>query len=101
MVEPGQDPHKYLPKQEQVDSLINTQVHFLIGLEFESEWRDKFIDINQNMHIVDTSLGIEKNLIHIAISAEKTKQTHIYRHHLLWLRSYQETSIHPLPKLIR
>lgn len=60
MVGPGEDPHTYEPKPEQMRALSDSQVFFTIGTEYEDAWLPRFRDINQEMEIVDSSEGIER-----------------------------------------
>lgn len=60
MVGPGDSPHTYEPKPEQMAALSRSAVYFRIGVEFESAWLDRFSSTNPNMKIVDLSEGFQK-----------------------------------------
>ncbi|WP_428026941.1 metal ABC transporter solute-binding protein, Zn/Mn family [Arcobacter sp.] len=63
MVQPGFSPATYEPKTSQMKDLINSDIYFSIGVPFEESWLSKFRDINKNMLIIDTSIGIKKIMI--------------------------------------
>jgi zinc transport system substrate-binding protein len=60
MVGPGDSPHTYEPKPEQMAALSRSAIYFAIGVEFEGAWLDKFISANPKMVIVDISDNVEK-----------------------------------------
>lgn len=60
MVGPGDDPHTYEPKPDQMAALSQSEIYFAIGVEFEKAWLDRFASANPHMKIVDLSAGIEK-----------------------------------------
>ncbi len=60
MVGPGDDPHTYEPKPDQMTALSHSMVYFAIGVEFEGAWMSKFASANPQMKIVDLSEGITK-----------------------------------------
>lgn len=60
MVGPGDSPHTYEPKPEQMAALSRSALYFAIGVEFEGAWIDKFISTNPQMKFVDLSEGIDK-----------------------------------------
>jgi zinc transport system substrate-binding protein len=60
MVEPGNSPHTYEPKAEQMTALSKANVYFAIGVDFESAWMDKIAAANTEMEIVDISANLEK-----------------------------------------
>lgn len=60
MVGPGDSPHTYEPKPEQMAALSRSAVYFRIGVEFENAWLDRIASANPDMKIVDLSAGIEK-----------------------------------------
>ena len=51
MVLPGNSPHTYEPKPSQMKD---------IGVEFENVWLDKFKNLNQNMQVIDLTVGVTK-----------------------------------------
>jgi len=60
MVGPGDSPHTYEPKPEQMAALTRSRVYFAIGVEFEGAWLEKFKSANPDMVLVDISDSIEK-----------------------------------------
>jgi zinc transport system substrate-binding protein len=60
MVGPGDSPHTYEPKAEQMTALSDADVYFSIGVEFENAWMDRIRDANSEMLIVDLSSNLEK-----------------------------------------
>jgi zinc transport system substrate-binding protein len=60
MVGPGEEPHTYEPKTEQMTALSNSAIYFSIGVDFESAWMDRIESANPNMQVVNLSDKIEK-----------------------------------------
>lgn len=60
MVEPGNSPHTYEPKASQMKELSKANIYFLIGVEFEKAWIQRFQTQNPNMKLVDSTKGIKK-----------------------------------------
>jgi len=60
MVQPGQSPHSYEPKPDQMRVLSHADVYFSIGVEFEKAWLDKFKAQNKTLVILDSSKGITR-----------------------------------------
>jgi zinc transport system substrate-binding protein len=60
MVGPGEEPHTYEPKTDQMTALSNSAIYFSIGVDFESAWMERISATNPDMQIVDLSAGIEK-----------------------------------------
>ena len=60
MVGPGDEPHTYEPKPEQMTALSNSAAYFSIGVEFEDAWLDKIEAANPNMLMVDLIANIER-----------------------------------------
>ena len=58
MVGPGEDPHTYEPKPEQMRALSESQLFFTIGTEYEGAWLPRFADVNPEMAFVDSADGI-------------------------------------------
>ena len=58
MVGPGDDPHTYEPKPEQLKAVSNATVYFATGVEFEHVWMDRIAAANPAMQIVDTTAGM-------------------------------------------
>ena len=63
MVLPGDSPHTYEPKPSQMRDISKADIYFSIGVEFENGWLPRFASQNKNMKIVDTSKGIEKEMM--------------------------------------
>ena len=60
MVAPGDSPHTYEPKPEQMTALSNSAAYFSIGVEFEEVWLDKIAAANEDMLMVDLIANIER-----------------------------------------
>ncbi len=60
MVKPGFSPATYEPKTSQMRKLAKSEVYFAIGVPFEKVWLEKFKNANENLNIIDTSIGIKK-----------------------------------------
>ena len=60
MVAPGDSPHTYEPKPEQMAALSHSAAYFSIGVEFEDAWLDKIAAANPNMQMVDLVANIER-----------------------------------------
>lgn len=60
MVEPGNSPHTYEPKPSQMVAVSKADLYFVIDIEFEHVWLEKFTNLNKNMKIVDISKGIDR-----------------------------------------
>lgn len=60
MVKPGFSPATYEPKTSQMRKLAKSEVYFAIGVPFEKVWLEKFKNTNENLNIIDTSVGIKK-----------------------------------------
>lgn len=63
MVEPGQSPHTYEPKPEQLVALSQSNVYFSIGVSFEDAWLERIAAASPGMLLVDTAAGIERRHI--------------------------------------
>lgn len=59
MVQPGDEPETYEPKPEQLRALSTSVAYFKIGVPFETAWLGRITAANPNMHIVDTSAGVQ------------------------------------------
>ncbi len=61
MVPPGANPHIYEPVPGQLRKVEETRMFVKAGsgIEFELEWMDRLIKMNQDMIIVDCSRGVE------------------------------------------
>ncbi len=60
MVGPGESPHSYEPKPEQMKLLSNSVLYFAIGVEFDEVWKDKLVSTNPDMKWIDLSESLEK-----------------------------------------
>ncbi|MCD6344416.1 MAG: zinc ABC transporter substrate-binding protein [Anaerolineae bacterium] len=60
MVEPGASPATYEPQPEQLRALSLADVYFSIGVPFEDVWLERFASVNENLLLVDTTQGIER-----------------------------------------
>jgi len=63
MVEPGQSPHTYEPKPEQLVALSQSNVYFSIGVSFEDAWLERIAAASPGMLLVDTAACIERRHI--------------------------------------
>lgn len=61
MVPPGANPHTYEPTPDQLRELTRAKIYVKVGsgMDFELTWMSKFIEINRNMLICDSSRGIQ------------------------------------------
>ena len=60
MVLPGNSPHTYEPKPSQMKDVAKATLYFAIGVEFENVWLHKFKNLNQDMQVIDLTLGVTK-----------------------------------------
>ncbi len=60
MVGPGEEPHTYEPKPEQMKGLSASQLFFTIGTEYEGAWLPRFKDVNPQIVFVDSAEGVER-----------------------------------------
>jgi len=60
MVAPGDSPHSYEPKPEQMTSLSESAAYFSIGVDFENAWLDKIASANEDMLMVDLIANVER-----------------------------------------
>lgn len=60
MVQPGDNPHTYEPKPEQLRALGESAAYLRIRVEFEGAWMERIMSVNPDMMIVDTTEGIER-----------------------------------------
>ena len=77
MAGPGDEPHTYEPKPEQLRALSQADAYLLIRVDFESIWMDRLMAVNPDMLIVDTTEGIERlpMAIHTHLGEEDTEAT--------------------------
>ncbi len=74
MVGPGDEPHTYEPKSEQLKALSQADTYMRIQVDFEQAWMDRIQALNSKMLIVDTTQGIER--IPIAAHHHGDEETH-------------------------
>lgn len=60
MVGPGEDPHTYEPKPEQMRALSHSQLFFTIGTEYEDAWLPRLREVNPEMTFIDSAAGIQR-----------------------------------------
>ena len=60
MVEPGNEPHTYEPRPQQLKALSDAEAYIGIGISFENAWMEKIASANSNMVIIDSAKGVEK-----------------------------------------
>jgi zinc transport system substrate-binding protein len=60
MAGPGDEPHTYEPKPEQLKAVSKAAAYFSIGVDFENAWLDRIASANSEMLMVDTTQGIER-----------------------------------------
>ena len=60
MVGPGDSPHTYEPKSDQMTALSQASAYFSIGVDFEDAWMERIAAANPDMQIVDVSANLEK-----------------------------------------
>lgn len=60
MVGPGEDPHTYEPKPEQMRALTNSQLFFTIGTEYEAAWLPRLREVNPALTFIDSAAGIQR-----------------------------------------
>jgi len=76
MVGPGESPHSYEPKAEQMTALSRSALYFSIGVEFEDAWLEKIAAANPKMRIIDLSAGIQKIPISAHTHGEDLEEEH-------------------------
>ncbi len=59
MVQPGDSPHTYEPKPQQLRSLAEAEAYLSIGVSFEKAWMDRLKAANPKMPIIDTTQGMK------------------------------------------
>ncbi len=59
MVQPGESPHTYEPKPQQLRSLAEAEAYLSIGVSFEKAWMDRLKAANPKMPIIDTTQGMK------------------------------------------
>ena len=74
MVEPGDDPHSYEPKPDQMRVLSESAAYFSIGVEFEDVWLDKIAAANDHMLMVNTIANIQR--VEMAAHEDEAGEVH-------------------------
>ncbi|MEM2883882.1 MAG: zinc ABC transporter substrate-binding protein [Nitrososphaerales archaeon] len=61
LVPPNAEPHTFDLTPSAIKAVSDAQIYFKVGspLEFEVNWLNKLVELNPNMVVVDTSVGIE------------------------------------------
>jgi zinc transport system substrate-binding protein len=60
LVQPGQDPHTFVPSPQQAVALARAAVFFKIDMPFEKVVLEKVQEGNRRLAVVDTTAGIQK-----------------------------------------
>jgi zinc transport system substrate-binding protein len=60
MVHPGDNPHNYEPKAQQMAELSRAKAYFAIGVPFENAWLPKLTAVNPKMAMIHTETNIVK-----------------------------------------
>lgn len=60
MVGPGDSPHTYEPKSNQMTALSESDLYFSIGVDFEEAWMERISAANTDMQVIDISSSLEK-----------------------------------------
>lgn len=63
MVQPGASPATYEPTAQQMRALSDSAAYISIGVPFEQVWLEKIASANQEMKMIDSSAGINKQAI--------------------------------------
>jgi zinc transport system substrate-binding protein len=75
LVQPGQDPHTFVPTPQQAVALARAAVFFKVDMPFERVVLEKVQEGNRRLAVVDTAAGIQKLPLHEA-SCEKSGHDH-------------------------
>lgn len=84
MVGPGEDPHTYEPKPEQMRALSHSALFFTIGTEYEDAWLPRLRETNPQMRFIDSAEGIQRIPLtdpHDHHAAEKADTDQIEHNH--------------------
>ncbi len=76
LIRPGQDPHTFKPKPQDVVALGRAVVFFKIDMPFENVLLEKVCEGNQRLVVVDATRGIKKRPIDDACGAKTTESDH-------------------------
>jgi len=82
MVGPGESPHTYEPQPAQMEALSNSSIYFLIGVEFEEAWIDKFKETSPDTTFIDTSEVVQKiPMVESEEAMDEHHEEHQEEHH--------------------
>ncbi len=70
LVQPGQDPHTFEPTPQQIQALGRAKIFFEIGMPFEGVLIQKIKEGNQQLEVVDTTVGIQKRRVDVPCEHE-------------------------------
>ncbi len=70
LVQPGQDPHTFEPTPQQIQALGRAKIFFEIGMPFEGVLIQKIKEGNQQLEVVDTTVGIQKRPVDVPCEHE-------------------------------
>ncbi len=79
MVQPGDNPHTYEPKPQQLRSLSEAEAYLSIGVSFEKAWMDRIKAANPKMPIIDTTQGMK--LLPMVAHHHHGEEGHEHHHH--------------------
>jgi len=60
LVKEGANPSTYAPKPSQLRAIKNSKLYFTIGVAFEKNWLHRFVSINPDIKLIDTTKNITK-----------------------------------------
>jgi zinc transport system substrate-binding protein len=83
LVKPGASPATYTPKPSQLKTIQNAQLFFTIGVAFEKNWLPRFLSINPDIKLIDTTKGIKKQSLNHHEHNDKKEHTGLDPH--IWL----------------
>ncbi len=64
MVPQGSSPHTYEPKPSQMKAVARARLYLGIGVAFEKQWRDRFLELNPDLRFVDTTRNVPRRIMH-------------------------------------
>jgi len=70
LVQPGQDPHTFEPTPQQILAIGRAKIFFQIGMPFESVLIQKVREGNDQLEVVDTTVGIKKRSVDVPCEHE-------------------------------
>ena len=72
LVPSGASPATYAPKPSQLRAIKKATLYFTIGVPFEKNWLKRFMSINPNLQLIDTTKGLHKlSMVHKEHDAHK------------------------------